>query len=107
MVTPRPVTNNSPLPPAKALPPAPPMTSTPSVCADGPLSLAQQRLWFLDQFERDPAAHQTSWLFHFRGPLDLSCLRDALDAIVARHEILRTTFPEFEGQPVAQVHPPG
>jgi len=83
------------------------MTTTPSVRADGPLSLTQQRLWFLDRFEGDPAAHQSAWLFHLHGPLDTERFRTALQVIVARHDILRTTFPEMDGQPVARVHPVG
>ncbi|MDR3401279.1 MAG: amino acid adenylation domain-containing protein [Chthoniobacter sp.] len=83
------------------------MTSTPSASADGPLSQAQQRLWFLDQFERDPSAHQLAWLFRLHGPLDVEKFRAALNAVVARHDILRTTFPEVDGQPVARVHASG
>ncbi|MCF5709236.1 amino acid adenylation domain-containing protein [Pseudomonas syringae] len=58
-----------------------------------PLSLAQQRLWFLDQL--DPAAsvayHMPAAL-QLRGQLDRKALQRALDRIVARHESLRTTF---------------
>jgi amino acid adenylation domain-containing protein len=82
------------------------MNSTPSVRASGPLSLTQHRLWFLDRFERDSVAHQVAWIFRLRGPLDVTRFRAALEAVIARHTILRTSFPEVDGQPVARVHPP-
>ncbi|WNW10395.1 non-ribosomal peptide synthase/polyketide synthase [Pseudomonas sp. DTU_2021_1001937_2_SI_NGA_ILE_001] len=60
-----------------------------------PLSLAQQRLWFLDQL--DPAAslayHMPAAL-HLRGELNVAALKQALDRIVARHESLRARFPK-------------
>lgn len=80
------------------------MISTTSARADGPLSLAQQRLWFLERFESDAQAHQSAWQLHL-GPVDLDRFRAALDAVVVRHEILRTVFPEVDGQPVARVLP--
>lgn len=81
------------------------MIPTTSVRADGPLSLAQQRLWFLERFERDAQVHQNTWHIHL-GPLNVDRFRAALEAVVARHEILRTTFPEVDGQPIARIHPP-
>lgn len=81
------------------------MTSTTSVRADGHLSLAQQRIWFLERFESDAQIHQSSWELHL-GPVDVDRFRAALDAVVARHEILRTVFPEVDGRPVARVLPP-
>ena len=83
------------------------MSSSPSARADGLLSLTQHRLWFLDRFERDSVAHQVAWIFRLRGKLDVPRFRAALEKVVARHEILRTTFPEVDGQPVARVHAPG
>ncbi|OTA15176.1 Amino acid adenylation [Xenorhabdus vietnamensis] len=64
-----------------------------------PLSWAQQRLWFLAQL--DPAA-QTAYHIpgglRLQGYLNLDALQIALDRIVARHEILRTTIQMVEGQ---------
>ncbi len=57
-----------------------------------PLSLPQQRLWFLEQLEPGNAAYNLHAAFRVRGPLQLSALQQALQAVVDRHEILRTTF---------------
>ena len=65
-----------------------------------PLSWAQQRLWFLDRL--DPAAslsyHMPAGL-RLHGRLDAAALRVALDRLVARHEVLRTTFVDDAGVP--------
>ncbi|MBC8943738.1 non-ribosomal peptide synthetase [Xenorhabdus indica] len=64
-----------------------------------PLSWAQQRLWFLAQL--DPAAqtaYHVSDSLHLHGVLDLPALTAAFDRLVARHEILRTTFRRVDGQ---------
>ncbi|GAA1979887.1 non-ribosomal peptide synthase/polyketide synthase [Kitasatospora viridis] len=74
--------------------------------AEVPLSPAQQRLWFLDRFEPGNAEYNTLSALRLRGPLDLGALRVALDALVARHESLRTTFAERDGRPHQLVHPP-
>ncbi|MFE0320703.1 condensation domain-containing protein, partial [Streptomyces albogriseolus] len=71
-----------------------------------PLSYAQQRLWFLDRFEPGSTEYTTLSVLRLRGPLDEPALRTALDGLAARHEALRTTFTEHEGQPRQVVHPP-
>ncbi|MYM84903.1 amino acid adenylation domain-containing protein [Duganella sp. FT50W] len=66
-----------------------------------PLSWAQQRLWFLDQF--DPAgalAYHMPAAFRLRGRLNLPALQAALDRVVMRHESLRTCFALHKGEPV-------
>ncbi|HEX6291079.1 MAG TPA: amino acid adenylation domain-containing protein [Herpetosiphonaceae bacterium] len=62
-----------------------------------PLSFAQERLWFLGQLQPDSPAYNIALAVQMRGPLDLTALRRSLDAIVSRHEILRTTFREQSG----------
>ncbi|NKY87955.1 amino acid adenylation domain-containing protein [Nocardia veterana] len=64
-----------------------------------PLSLAQQRMWFLNRFEPDTAAYNIPVLLHLTGHLDTTALRAALDDVVTRHEVLRTIYPETGGQP--------
>ena len=56
------------------------------------LSFAQQRMWILDQLEPENSAYNIPAAVDLEGPLHLASLEQAIDAIVARHEVLRTTF---------------
>ncbi|MFE2085322.1 non-ribosomal peptide synthase/polyketide synthase, partial [Streptomyces scopuliridis] len=62
-----------------------------------PLSFAQQRLWFMTEYERDSTENNSGLSLRLTGPLDVAAFRAALDAVVARHEPLRTTFAAEEG----------
>ena len=68
-----------------------------------PLSFAQQRLWFLSQFGEAGAAYHIPNGVRLQGRLDRLALQRALDAIVARHEALRTTFAVADGEPRQQI----
>ena len=70
-----------------------------------PLSFGQQRLWFLDQLGGGGGAYHIPMRVRMRGALDRDALRRALDAVVARHEALRTTFPVVDGRPEQRVAP--
>jgi amino acid adenylation domain-containing protein len=70
-----------------------------------PPSFAQRRLWFLAQMEMGHAAYHLPLGFRLRGRLDECALRDALNALVARHEALRTAFAVEEGEPVQCIGP--
>jgi amino acid adenylation domain-containing protein len=71
-----------------------------------PLSFAQQRLWFLDQFSPGSCAYNVPRVFLLKGSLDRAALQHALDCLVERHEILRTVFKLNAAEPVQAVQPP-
>jgi amino acid adenylation domain-containing protein len=68
-----------------------------------PLSFAQQRLWFLDQLEPNLSFYNLPFAFRLNGPIHLAALDQAMNEIVRRHEVLRTTFAREAGQPVQVV----
>ncbi|WP_433527967.1 amino acid adenylation domain-containing protein [Micromonospora sp. CA-263727] len=68
-----------------------------------PLSFPQQRLWFLEQLVPGGAAYNVPIAVRLAGPLDLAVWRRCCDEIVRRHDALRTTFAEVEGEPVQRV----
>jgi len=65
-------------------------------------SFAQQRLWFLQQLAPDNPFYNVRIPWRLIGRLDVQALRQALDALVVRHETLRTTF-RAQGETVLQV----
>src|SRR5262249_13001274 len=70
-----------------------------------PLSLAQERLWFLDQLETGKPFYIVPLALQLRGQLDIAALRTAINGIVRRHEVLRTCFPAVEGRPSQRIAP--
>ncbi|MDY7092731.1 MAG: amino acid adenylation domain-containing protein [Acidobacteriota bacterium] len=70
-----------------------------------PLSFPQQRVWFLDRLVPGNIAYNANATVDFTGPLHPRILEDALQEIVRRHQIFRTTFHEQNGRPVQDVHP--
>jgi amino acid adenylation domain-containing protein len=80
-----------------------------SVPRDGalPLSFAQQRLWFLAQFEGGSSAYHIAGGIKLSGHLDRTAMLMALDRIVARHEALRTRFAISDGLPMQRIVPDG
>jgi amino acid adenylation domain-containing protein len=70
-----------------------------------PLSLAQQRLWFLDQLQPGSAFYNIAAAVHLRGVLNVGALERSIAEIISRHDSLRTTFPLVEGQPVQRIAP--
>jgi amino acid adenylation domain-containing protein len=71
------------------------------------LSYAQQRLWFLDQWEGPGGTYNIPAAWRLRGALNVAALERALETMVARHEVLRTVYRSVEGEPIARVLPVG
>src|SRR5712671_4792049 len=67
------------------------------------LSFAQERLWFLDRWDPGNPAYNIDAAFKLRGCLDADALANALGALVARHESLRSRFGERDGRPTVEV----
>ncbi|MCQ4120739.1 non-ribosomal peptide synthetase [Rhodococcus tibetensis] len=68
-----------------------------------PVSLAQTRMWLLDQYDTTSPAYNIAAAFRLRGPLDVAALGAALTDVVDRHQILRTVFPLVGDVPVQSV----
>ncbi|MFC9993475.1 amino acid adenylation domain-containing protein [Nocardia sp. NPDC127526] len=70
-----------------------------------PLSFAQQRLWLLHRLDPESAAYHIPLVVRLDGPLDPAAMTTALRWVVARHEALRTCYPETAGEPGQRVLP--
>ncbi len=70
-----------------------------------PTSFAQQRLWLLDQLEPNGVAYNLLWAVRVSISLNVEALEWSLNAIIQRHEILRTIFVARDGQPMQMIIP--
>ena len=86
--------------------PLPPVTPRPADAGALPLSFAQQRLWFLAQLDPEDTSYNICRTLELRGPLHVPALEAALEALLHRHEALRTTFPSASGQPTQHIAAP-
>ena len=84
-------------------PPAIPRRSGATGEGDWPLSLDQERFWFMEQLYPGGAGLNIGAATRMRGPLAVPVVAAALDEIVRRHAAWRTTFPLTEGGPVQRV----
>src|SRR5690606_3302015 len=64
-----------------------------------PLSFAQQRLWILDQLEPQNPFYNVAVAMRLTGPLQPAALERAIQAVIQRHEVLRSTFRDVDGRP--------
>ncbi len=71
-----------------------------------PLAFPQEQVWFLSRLAPESLAYNFQFSIHLAGPFEPERWRRAIEEVVRRHEILRTTFPEVEGTPVQRVHEP-
>ncbi|MEX5713886.1 condensation domain-containing protein, partial [Parafrankia sp. FMc6] len=70
----------------------------------GVASFAQQRMWFLDQLDPGSGVYNVAAAWRLRGRLDVDALEAALNALIERHEVLRTGFHAEDGVPTPVVH---
>ncbi|WP_208635781.1 condensation domain-containing protein, partial [Caballeronia pedi] len=68
-----------------------------------PLSFAQERLWFLEQLNPGQSTYHIPIALRLSGTLDVRAFHAALNALVARHESLRTSFAQHDGQAVQRI----
>lgn len=75
-----------------------------SVRTEHPLSYGQRSMWLLNRMDPDSAAYNIAFAARAHGPVDPAALRDALRSLTGRHEALRTTFAERDGDTRQIVH---
>jgi len=78
----------------------------PSKCNLFPLAFAQEPMWFLEKVAPRKSNYNMPAAIDFRGTLDVSALEASLNAVVKRHEALRTAFIDLEGVPMQLIQPP-
>ncbi len=70
-----------------------------------PLTFAQESLWAIDQIAPATGAYNIPRALRLNGSLNIAALQQSLDAIVSRHEVLRTVFRSSNGKPFARIDP--
>ncbi|MNF24246.1 Linear gramicidin synthase subunit D [compost metagenome] len=87
--------------------PAPQASTIARVARDAalPLSYAQERQWVLWQLEPHSTAYNIPTALRLQGALDVPALERSFNALIARHETLRTTFTQVDDRPVQIIHP--
>ncbi len=89
------------------LPPAPAAkaaTTIPDTVTQYPLSYGQRALWLLEQARPQSAAYNVVYAARFSPTLDIAAFHRALQRLVSRHPVLRTTFVVSNGEPLQRVH---
>lgn len=70
-----------------------------------PVSFSQRRLWFLDQLSPGTTSYNIHFVAPFSAELDQEVLEQSLQAVIQRHEVLRTTFSSQDGEPMQVISP--
>lgn len=70
-----------------------------------PLSRAQRGLWYIQAADPASSTYNVSVMLRWNGPVDGDALQTALDAVVSRHDALRTRFSLLDGEPVQEISP--
>ncbi|ESP93915.1 non-ribosomal peptide synthetase [Pseudoalteromonas luteoviolacea] len=70
-----------------------------------PVSYAQQRMWFMDKLQSGSAEYNMPVAFNIEGDVDFGLLEHAFNEIIRRHEIIRTTYHEQDGEIKQKVRP--
>ncbi len=70
------------------------------------LSSAQQRVWLMQQLEPADSSFNMNSQIRLRGALDVEALRGAIQRVVERHAILRTTYHGRDGEPRQRIAAP-
>ena len=65
-----------------------------------PVSLSQQRLWLVDRLHGPSASYNMAASLTLSGPLDMAALRATFNALLARHEVLRSAYHDLDGEPI-------
>ncbi len=73
--------------------------------APAPLSAPQEQIWILQHLYPESRAYHFQALLRFTGALSVPALEAALDRVIERHEVFRTSFGDVDGVPVQSVHP--
>jgi hypothetical protein len=68
-----------------------------------PLSFGQERLWLVEQLGPKIPLHNLRAIFHLKGALDVAAFQKSIMEITRRHETLRTSFPNFKGEPFQSI----
>src|SRR5437588_2524159 len=70
-----------------------------------PVSFSQRRVWFLDQLAPGTTSYNIHFVAPFSAELDQEVLERSLQAVIQRHEVLRTTFSSQDGEPMQMISP--
>lgn len=70
-----------------------------------PTSIDQERLWFIEQLQPGNAAYNIFSASRIKGRLDVAVMERVVNELIARHEVVRTTFTVVDDQPVQVIHP--